>query len=119
MRDSLSHHQKQKGWMFRYFHKTGCSFGWDFVQVECKKAQPKEAVQASAQLLGKRLMLSGLGMRLPAPVTGAVTAVNPLAAVQPLAHVQAAAAAAAAAQAQSAAVAGYGKLLYPHLTGYR
>lgn len=101
------------------FHKTGCSFGWDFVQVECKKAQPKEAVQASAQLLGKRLMLSGLGMRLPAPVTGAVTAVNPLAAVQPLAHVQAAAAAAAAAQAQNAAVAGYGKLLYPHLTGYR
>ncbi|KAL1505305.1 hypothetical protein ABEB36_004900 [Hypothenemus hampei] len=88
-------------------------------KVECKKAQPKEAVQASAQLLGKRLMLSGLGVRLPAPVAGAVAAVNPLAAVQPLAHVQAAAAAAAAAQAQSAAVAGYGKLLYPHLAGYR
>ncbi|XP_066150818.1 RNA-binding protein Musashi homolog 2 isoform X3 [Euwallacea fornicatus] len=87
-------------------------------KVECKKAQPKEAVQASAQLLGKRLMLSGLGVRLPAPVAGAVAAVNPLA-VQPLAHVQAAAAAAAAAQAQSAAVAGYGKLLYPHLAGYR
>ncbi|XP_050306501.1 RNA-binding protein Musashi homolog 2 isoform X2 [Anthonomus grandis grandis] len=88
-------------------------------KVECKKAQPKEAVQASAQLLGKRLMLSGLGVRLPAPVGGAVAAVNPLAAVQPLAHVQAAAAAAAAAQAQNAAVAGYGKLLYPHLAGYR
>lgn len=89
-------------------------------KVECKKAQPKEAVQASAQLLGKRLMLSGLGVRLPAPVAGAVGAVNPLAAMQqPLAHVQAAAAAAAAAQAQSAAVAGYGKLLYPHLASYR
>ncbi|CAH1131249.1 unnamed protein product [Ceutorhynchus assimilis] len=85
-------------------------------KVECKKAQPKESVQTSAQLLGKRLMLGQL--RLPAPQVGAV--VNPLAAVQPsLAHVQAAAAAAAAAQAQNAAVAGYGKLLYPHLASYR
>ncbi|XP_076251764.1 RNA-binding protein musashi isoform X2 [Rhynchophorus ferrugineus] len=90
-------------------------------KVECKKAQPKEAVQANAQLLGKRLMLSGLGMRMAAPVAGAVAAVNPLAAVQPLAHVQAAAAAAAAAQAQNAAVAGYGKLFtaFPHLGSYR
>ncbi|XP_048517695.1 RNA-binding protein Musashi homolog 2 isoform X1 [Dendroctonus ponderosae] len=86
-------------------------------KVECKKAQPKEAVQASAQLMGKRLMLSGLGVRLPAPVA----AVNPLASVQPLSHVQAAAAAAAAvaAQAQNAAVASYGKLIYPQLAAYR
>ncbi|XP_030758881.1 RNA-binding protein Musashi homolog 2 isoform X2 [Sitophilus oryzae] len=90
-------------------------------KVECKKAQPKEAVQANAQLLGKRLMLSGLGMRMAAPVAGAVAAVNPLAGVQPLAHVQAAAAAAAAAQAQNAAVASYGKLFgaFPHLASYR
>ena len=35
-----------------------------FVQVECKKAQPKEAVQAAntAALLGKRVILSNLGM---------------------------------------------------------
>ena len=33
-------------------------------QVECKKAQPKEAVQAAntAALLGKRVILSNLGM---------------------------------------------------------
>ncbi|XP_022919374.1 RNA-binding protein Musashi homolog 2 isoform X2 [Onthophagus taurus] len=91
-------------------------------RVECKKAQPKEAVQANAQLLGKRLMLSGLGMRMAAPTAGAIAAAaaaNPLAVVQAQAHVQAAAAAAAAAQAQTAAVTGYGKLLYPPLAGYR
>ncbi|KAJ8921909.1 hypothetical protein NQ315_008542 [Exocentrus adspersus] len=91
-------------------------------KVECKKAQPKEAVQASAQLLGKRLMLSGLGMRMAAPAPGTIAAVNPLATIQAqAAHVQAAAAAAAAAQAQSVAVAGYGKLFgaYPHLASYR
>ncbi|CAH1175669.1 unnamed protein product [Phaedon cochleariae] len=90
-------------------------------KVECKKAQPKEAVQASAQLLGKRLMLSGLGMRMAAPAPGTLT-VNPLATMQAQAHMQAAAAAsAAAAQAQSVAVAGYGKLFgaYPHLASYR
>lgn len=88
-------------------------------KVECKKAQPKEAVQASAQLLGKRIMLSSLGMRMAAPAPGAI-AVNPLA-IQAQAQVQAAAVAAAAAQAQSAAVAGYGKLFgaYPHLASYR
>ena len=34
------------------------------VQVECKKAQPKEVVQAAntAALLGKRVILSNLGM---------------------------------------------------------
>lgn len=90
-------------------------------KVECKKAQPKEAVQASAQLLGKRLMLSGLGMRMAAPGAGPIAAANPLQALQAQAHVQAAAAAAAAAQAQSAAVAGYGKLFstYPPLASYR
>ncbi|XP_017773402.1 PREDICTED: RNA-binding protein Musashi homolog 2 isoform X2 [Nicrophorus vespilloides] len=92
-------------------------------KVECKKAQPKEAVQANAQLLGKRLMLSGLGMRMTAPsaAAGAIAAANPLAVAQAQAHVQAAAAAAVAAQAQSAAVAGYGKLFgaYPPLASYR
>ncbi|KAK9891813.1 hypothetical protein WA026_016609 [Henosepilachna vigintioctopunctata] len=91
-------------------------------KVECKKAQPKEAVQASAQLLGKRLMLSGLGMRIPGPTAaGALAAANPLAVAQAQAHVQAAAAAAAAAQAQNAAVAGYGKIFgaYPHIASYR
>ena len=91
-------------------------------KVECKKAQPKEAVQASAQLLGKRLMLSGLGMRMAAPAAGAIAAAatNPLAVVQAQAHVQAAAVAAAA-QAQTAAVSSYGKLFgaYPPLAGYR
>lgn len=91
-------------------------------KVECKKAQPKEAVQASAQLLGKRLMLGGLGMRMAAPAPGTIAAVNPLATMIPQAQVQAAAAAAAAAQAQNAAaVAGYGKLFgaYPHLASFR
>lgn len=90
-------------------------------KVECKKAQPKEAVQASAQLLGKRLMLSGLGMRMATPGTGPISAANSLAVAQAQAHVQAAAAAAAAAQAQSAAVAGYGKIFgaYPPLASYR
>ncbi|XP_064212447.1 RNA-binding protein Musashi homolog 2 isoform X2 [Tribolium castaneum] len=90
-------------------------------KVECKKAQPKEAVQASAQLLGKRLMLSGLGMRMATPTAGAIAAAtNPLAVVQAQAHVQAAAVAAAA-QAQTAAVASYGKLFgaYPPLASYR
>lgn len=89
-------------------------------KVECKKAQPKEAVQANAQLLGKRLMLSGLGMRMAAPAAGPIAAANQLAVAQ-AAHVQAAAAAAAAAQVQTAAVAGYGKLFgaYPPIASYR
>lgn len=91
-------------------------------KVECKKAQPKEAVQPTAQLLGKRLMLGGLGMRMAAPAAGPMAAANQLAVAQAQAHVQAAAAAAAAAQAQNvAAVAGYGKLFgaYPPLASYR
>ncbi|KAK5649721.1 hypothetical protein RI129_000750 [Pyrocoelia pectoralis] len=90
-------------------------------KVECKKAQPKEAVQANAQLLGKRLMLSSLGMRMATPATaGPIAAANQLAVVQVQAA-QAAVAAAAAAQAQNAAVAGYGKLFgtYPPLASYR
>ncbi|CAH1101544.1 unnamed protein product [Psylliodes chrysocephalus] len=92
-------------------------------KVECKKAQPKEAVQASAQLLGKRLMLTGLGMRAIAPAPGGVlTTVNPLSLnSQAQAHLQAVQAAAAAAQAQPMALATYGKLFgaYPHLASYR
>ncbi|XP_031332893.1 RNA-binding protein Musashi homolog 2-like [Photinus pyralis] len=90
-------------------------------KVECKKAQPKEAVQANAQLLGKRLMLSSLGMRMATPAAaGPIAAANQLAVVQVQAA-QAAVAAAAAAQAQNAAVAGYGKLFgtYPPLASYR
>lgn len=89
-------------------------------KVECKKAQPKEAVQAGAQLLGKRLMLSSLGMRMAGPAAPGAIATNPLVVVQTQAHVQAAAAAAAAAQAQSA-VTGYGKIFgaYPPLASYR
>ncbi|CAG9863721.1 unnamed protein product [Phyllotreta striolata] len=90
-------------------------------KVECKKAQPKETVQASAQLLGKRLMLTGLGMRAIAPSPGVLATVNPLGTVQAQAHLQAVQAAAAAAQAQPMALATYGKLFgtYPHLASYR
>ncbi|XP_071539900.1 RNA-binding protein Musashi homolog 1 isoform X2 [Panulirus ornatus] len=76
-------------------------------KVECKKAQPKEAVQA-ASLLTKRLMVGQTGLA------------SPIVTAQP-AHIQAAAAAAAAAQA--AALSGYGKLMgggaYPPLSAYR
>uniref|UniRef100_A0A0P4WT68 RRM domain-containing protein n=2 Tax=Scylla TaxID=6760 RepID=A0A0P4WT68_SCYOL len=76
-------------------------------KVECKKAQPKEAVQA-ASLLSKRLIVGQSGLASPI-----VTAQS--------AHIQAAAAAAAAAQA--AALSGYGKLMgggtYPPLSAYR
>lgn len=89
-------------------------------KVECKKAQPKESVPPAAQLLQKRLMLGGLGVRMVAPPTmagpGAVSAAatTPLQVVQ--AQAQAAQAAAAALQAQqTAAAAGYGKVFtaYP------
>ncbi|XP_050717335.1 RNA-binding protein Musashi homolog Rbp6-like isoform X2 [Eriocheir sinensis] len=76
-------------------------------KVECKKAQPKEAVQA-ASLLSKRLIVGQSGLA------------NPIVTAQS-AHIQAAAAAAAAAQA--AALSGYGKLMgggtYPPLSAYR
>lgn len=90
-------------------------------KVECKKAQPKEAVTPANQLLQKRLMLGGLGgmgVRMVAPPSitggpGSVQAATPLQMVQ--AQAQAAQAAAAAAiQAQNMS-AGYGKVFtaYP------
>ncbi|KAK0078606.1 hypothetical protein PV325_002309 [Microctonus aethiopoides] len=89
-------------------------------KVECKKAQPKEAVQQSALALGKRVVLGALGVRLaPQPQLQVATA-SQIVAAQAQAQVQAAAAAAAAAQVQNA-VAGYGKLFssYPALSAYR
>lgn len=87
-------------------------------KVECKKAQPKEAVTPAAQLLQKRLMLGGLGVRMATPQpmvggAGTVTA-NPLAVVQAQAA-QAQVSLQQALQAQSAAAAGYGKFVtaYP------
>lgn len=85
-------------------------------KVECKKAQPKESVTPTSQLLQKRLMLGGLGVRMVAPPTmtapGNVSAATPM---QVVAQAQAAQAAAAAMQAQSAAAANYGKVFmaYP------
>lgn len=44
-------------------------------KVECKKAQPKETVTPATQLqLQKRLLLSGLGLRMP--TTGVVGQAN-------------------------------------------
>ena len=97
-------------------------------KVECKKAQPKEAVQPGALALGKRVVLGALGVRLapqPAlPVAAAGVASQLVAQAQAQAQVQAAAAAAAAAQQVQNAVAGYGKLFaggYPAsaLSAYR
>lgn len=93
-------------------------------KVECKKAQPKEAVTPAAQLLQKRLMLGSLGVRIPtAPPTlvggpGGPPGMqhNPLAVAQAQAHANQAHHMAAALQAQSAAAAGaYGKVFtaYP------
>lgn len=88
-------------------------------KVECKKAQPKEAVTPAAQLLQKRLMLGGLNVRMaaPAPIVGGagtLQSVNPLAAVQAQAQAQAASLQQAF-QVQNAAAAGYGKFVtaYP------
>lgn len=91
-------------------------------KVECKKAQPKEAVTPAAQLLQKRLMLGGLGVRMVAPPTmqtpGIVTQ-HQATQMQQMVQVQAqaaqAAAAAAAIQTQNLAAAGYGKVFsaYP------
>lgn len=87
-------------------------------KVECKKAQPKEAVAATAGLLlGKRVMMGPLGVRMAAPTSAPVA--GPLVAVQAQAQAQAAAAAVAAQNV--AAVTGYGKLFggYPGLASYR
>ncbi|XP_055852457.1 RNA-binding protein Musashi homolog Rbp6 isoform X2 [Episyrphus balteatus] len=103
-------------------------------KVECKKAQPKEAVTPAAQLLQKRLMFGTLGVRLPTNpgqlvggpgATQTVAAVNPLALLQSQQAAQAHAAQAAmmhnpfSVQNTAAAVnSGYGKLLatYPQTT---
>lgn len=111
-------------------------------KVECKKAQPKEAVTAPAQLLQKRLMLGALGVRLPSAPGQLIGAPNGATVVQSgvnqllmqpqqVQALQAAAAAqsamlanpfqvqnhhhAAAAAAHAAASQGYGKLIttYP------
>lgn len=97
-------------------------------KVECKKAQPKETVTPATQLqLQKRLLLSGLGLRMPTVVGSAAGGMvpNPLAALQAQAQAQAQAAAAmgnsvaslqqqqnvgAAANNPMATAASYGKL---------
>lgn len=80
-------------------------------KVECKKAQPKEAVAAAGLLLGKRVMMGPLGMRMaaPSPVTG------------PLVSVSAQASQAALAVAAQQASAAYSKLFggYTGLASYR
>ena len=94
-------------------------------KVECKKAQPKEAILAStttALLAAKRsVLLNGLGVGL-SPV-GQIPQAGSLGAAQQFVAAQAAQVqAAVAAQAQSAAAAaGYGKLIasYPALASYR
>ncbi|XP_014286573.1 RNA-binding protein Musashi homolog 2 isoform X3 [Halyomorpha halys] len=75
-------------------------------KVECKKAQPKEAVAAAGLLLGKRVMMGPLGVRMAAP---APVPTGPLVSVT------------AAAVAAQQAVAGYSKLFggYPGLASYR
>lgn len=88
-------------------------------KVECKKAQPKEAVTPATQLLQKRLMLGGLGVRMVAPppiaAPGSVSAAAAAQLHVAQAQAQAAQAAAAAMQAQNVAAAGYGKVFtaYP------
>lgn len=94
-------------------------------KVECKKAQPKEAVQAanSAALLGKRVILNNLGiptanpMAMPSLIAdySGLTALQPNQSFISLAQAQNQAAAAAA-------LSGYGKIMQvnghnPHLGG--
>lgn len=81
-------------------------------KVECKKAQPKEAVTPAAQLLQKRIMLGTLGVpmqtaqgQLLGARTAGLTAMNPLAILQsPQLQLHASGAAAAAAAQQQAAL---------------
>lgn len=76
-------------------------------KVECKKAQPKEAVQAAntAALLGKRVILSNLGMM---PTLGLPALGGPQPQLAPQATLQTALQQQLAA---SAALGGYGKLI--------
>lgn len=94
-------------------------------KVECKKAQPKELIQPSL-LLGKRMIMGPLGVRMATPTptatAAAITPVSQLAAVQQAQAQAQAQAAVAAVAAQNAAAATYGKLLgaaYPGLASYR
>ena len=85
-------------------------------KVECKKAQPKEAVQPGALALGKRVVTLGalgavrLAPQQAMPVTAAGVASQLVAQAQAQAQVQAAAAAAVQAAQVQNAVAGYNKL---------
>merc|ERR550534_3376698 len=99
-------------------------------KVECKKAQPKEAILAStttALLAAKRsVLLNGLGVgHMPPGHVAQLGAPNAqLGAAQQFVAAQAAqvqAAVAAQAQSAAAAAAGYGKLIasYPALASYR
>ena len=115
-------------------------------KVECKKAQPKEAVQAAnaAALLGKRVILNNLGIPTAAPTLGvpmagipglasAAQAMQPSQTIAAIAAAQNAAAAAAAGQPVPTTAAtshspgvlgGYGKLLaagssIPSLSSFR
>lgn len=98
-------------------------------KVECKKAQPKESVTPTAQLLQKRLMLGGLGVRMvqpnpmagPATMTATAGAANPFSNLQ-VVQAQAAQAAAAALQAQQTVAANqFGKVFtaYPPIHSFR
>lgn len=98
-------------------------------KVECKKAQPKESVAPTAQLLQKRFMLGGLGVRmvpqtqLAGPQLGATAnPMNPTQLQVVQAQAQAAQVAAVAMQAQqNAAAANFGKVFtaYPPLHSFR
>ena len=84
-------------------------------KVECKKAQPKEAVQAAntAALLGKRVILSNLGIPTLQTATGVpshMTGHPSLTGLPGLISQTPSVAALAAAQSQAAAL-GYGKLM--------
>lgn len=90
-------------------------------KVECKKAQPKEAVAPAAQLLQKRILLSnglGLGVRIPGTPGGTLmtTSPNGTAGLLPIQTAGAATPLAlqqqmAAFQAHNMATFGYGKML--------
>jgi len=81
-------------------------------KVECKKAQPKEAVQAAntAALLGKRVILSNLGM-MPSLGLPSVGAIPQMPQQQQIAAPAALQAALQQQLAASAALGGYGKLI--------
>lgn len=92
-------------------------------KVECKKAQPKEAVQAAntAALLGKRVILNNLGI----PTATTTLGMQGLADMPGMASIQqnqsfvtlAAAQNQAAAAAAAAALGGYGKIMQVNGTG--